>query len=758
MNNTIQIPIDTKLPFLNTEALQLRQAPAISDDIDPEHKKIILSVFLRPEMPSLIRSVEFKVSEKMSLPFRVPSANEIELNPRILKCPSLAAFFLRHALEIAIWQRKMSGYVPLSFFLAVAVLSANTAKLYWESMLEREQRLLLDHMPEEFQGFFDSVRKLVLLNLTKLRNIGESRILLRKLLKIQDMEDIQNNALSEDILNEAAYFVKQGSFIAAPSEYLLIQGGDCRLKIDKASGLNGYGCSPKPRPWAVTFSSSTATSISDYAFDQVEMTRQKMMKAVYRDNIEDQYAYEVESIRARIVEVFGLCELKNVEVVLTSSGTDAELFALFLSGCGEKAPVTNILVGPEETGSGVPLAAEGRHFTADTPLGSTIKKGELIEGLPVDGVRLLSVPLRNSDGTFLSLKSIDSRVKTLASKAIMAGHRVLIHMVESSKTGLSAPSLNAVRDLKDRYGRAMDVLVDACQLRTGRTRLKRYLEAGFMVSVTGSKFYTGPPFSGALLIPTEIAQRVKDGESIPAGFSSYLTRYDLPQRIQNAKSPVWEQKNIGLMLRWNAALKEIAAFQVLSEKHKYLILAIFGESIRESIAANPDLELVTSPIMERWNLPDGEEWDWLPSIFTFTISRPGTRGTRNPVYFGDTKKIYYWLNMDISKFLPEETSEEEKCVAGKRCHIGQPLKIALAGGRWIGALRISAGARLISGVCSDPGLGRHFAERLSNEIGDACRALDKISIIIKYWDYIEHNNVLADTANDQYDPENAFVI
>lgn len=80
--------------------------------------------------------------------------------------------------------------------------------------------------------------------------------------------------------------------------------------------------------------------------------------------------------------------------------------------------------------------------------------------------------------------------------------------------------------------------------------------------------------------------------------------------------------------------------------------------------------------------------------------------------------------------MPGEASEAEIQLAKKRCHIGQAVKISLSEGSWVGGLRISAGARLVSGICFDPELGRHFSERLSKEIGDACCALDKISLII----------------------------
>jgi hypothetical protein len=304
----------------------------------------------------------------------------------------------------------------------------------------------------------------------------------------------------------------------------------------------------------------------------------------------------------------------------------------------------------------------------------------------------------------------------------------------------------------------MDVLVDACQMRTGRKRLKQYLEAGFMIAVTGSKFFTGPAFSGALILPPDVAHRLKNEQSLPSGFTDYFSSYDLPKRMHISKAPVEQYRNIGLLLRWEAALWEIEAFQDVSDKHKYLIFAVFGESIREFISSNPDLELISSPGLERWKLPDGEEWDWLPTIFTFTMSRPGPRGIRIPIYLDEAKKIYQWLNMDISGSLPEQASEAEIRLAKKRCHIGQPVKMALMDNQWVGALRISAGARLVSGICFDPQLGRHFAERLSKEIGDACSALDKISIIIKHFDYIESRSKCSVPDDDYNDEKCPYLI
>src|SRR3979490_373500 len=52
----------------------------------------------------------------------------------------------------------------------------------------------------------------------------------------------------------------------APLDHLLLSGGDARLVVDPASGLNPYGCRALPSDGVTGFSSSTATPLSQRAF------------------------------------------------------------------------------------------------------------------------------------------------------------------------------------------------------------------------------------------------------------------------------------------------------------------------------------------------------------------------------------------------------------------------------------------------------------------------------------------------------------
>lgn len=72
------------------------------------------------------------------------------------------------------------------------------------------------------------------------------------------------------------------------------------------------------------------------------------------------------------------------------------------------------------------------------------------------------------------------------------------------------------------------VVVDACQLRSEEENIRKYVSLGFLTLVTGSKFYCGPPFCGAVLFPPAALAELEAGhEHLPAGFEDYFTRHEV---------------------------------------------------------------------------------------------------------------------------------------------------------------------------------------------------------------------------------------
>jgi hypothetical protein len=509
--------------------------------------------------------------------------------------------------------------------------------------------------------------------------------------------------------------LEQGWALLGPAEALLQSGGDARLRVDPATGLNHYGCSHRPRPWAVTFASSTASSSSERGFAAAEAVRQGVTLAVLAGDGLAELAREAASVRQAIGRHAGLGA--GGGVVLAASGTDCELFALALGVADPERPVTNVLIAPDETGSGVPLAASGCHFAADTARGALVRKGESVAGTARDAV-LARVAARGADGALLPADAIDAACADAVEAAVAGGRQVILHVLDISKTGYLAPSVTAAAAIAARHGPAVTVVVDACQLRLSAESLRGYLDRGWMVLITGSKFLTGPPFAGAVLLPAVLAGRMR--AELPAGFADYSSRPEWPDDAATSALP--DRANYGLLLRWRAALAEWDALAGVAAERRREILTRFCARVRQGIDDNPDVALVETPPPAR----DDDGWDGIQTIIGFVV-RPA-----DPLDPEQARRAYHWLNADLRAALPPTLSAEQERLACLRCHIGQPVPLPGPGGRTIGVLRISAGARLVSGEPSHHDLDEDA--RLLREIRDALSVLGKLSLILAHWD------------------------
>src|SRR5260370_8474970 len=97
----------------------------------------------------------------------------------------------------------------------------------------------------------------------------------------------------------------------------------------------------------------------------------------------------------------------------------------------------------------------------------------------------------------------------------------------------------------------------------GRAGRQNYLDRGYMVIVTGSKFFTGPPFSGALLVPAGLSKALGAVTDVASGFLEYFSRSDWPRNWPALRSGFPIRANLRQWLRWEAALAEIPAYSGL---------------------------------------------------------------------------------------------------------------------------------------------------------------------------------------------------
>lgn len=511
------------------------------------------------------------------------------------------------------------------------------------------------------------------------------------------------------------------------ADALMETGGDIRLARDPKTALNGYGCSHRPRPWAITFASSTASSSSERGYIAADKARLAASAAMLRGTPGRKAVGAcIGAVRRGIAKAFGL--RAGEEIVLAASGTDTELLALALTHlAGTDKSILNILIAPEETGRGVPMAARGLHFAVDTALGHDVTFEAPIEGFRPD-TKLANIPLREASGAVRPEAEVEAQIEAVLAGALGAGKRVILHGLDLSKTGLLAPSPAFLARLRASYGDGFDIVLDACQARLSPVSVRAYLDLGAIVLVTGSKFFTGPPFAGAALLPVGVAARLQTGR-LPTGLAAYFNRAEFPADAP-AAALLPEGGNYGLALRWHAALAEIKALLRTSPARRAAILRGFAKAVGQGIGATPGLTLLPAPAIQR--TAADEPWERLPSIFTFALRAP--RAPERCLTPAEARQVYIWLNTDLSPWLPAQAE-----LAARICHIGQPVPLAQPKGEGqMGALRVSAGARLISGEPSHRSLAP--AARLRREFADVGVVFAKIGLILANWDVLAQVN------------------
>ena len=513
-------------------------------------------------------------------------------------------------------------------------------------------------------------------------------------------EQVAEKAISREQSRSASTMAE----LFAPLDRLLSGGGDPRLTINPASGLNEYGCQPFPCPDTLSFSSSTATSISERAYDRVREARDSLMQSAIVVGIDAAFDARVEAMRDELKACLGLSRTR-ADVVFSPSGTDAQLQALFLTRARLGPAVTTVIVAADQTGSGTINTARGCHFSAATANGGRVRKGEPIAGL-APFVNSVALRLFDEAGDIRPQAASDSMVLGAVENAIANGSHVLLQVMDSSKFGWRAPSERCLNEITMRWPDQVQIVVDACQMRLGRTRLRKYLNRGYLVLVTGSKFFTGPPFSGALLVPSALAPDFNAAGDIAPGLLEYTSRSDWPKHWPGLRSRFPIRANFGQWLRWEAALEEIRAYYSIPDEFRRMALTSFGQGVEWIIASSPSLRLL--PPQQR---PDGEGVDddelAQRTIFPFVI-RHGDR----ILSLEQCRELYRALARDTADI----ASAEDAAVA-KPCLIGQPVALGCGEGQ-VAALRICAGARLVTEAwSSDEDTARRNLQRELGHVG-----------------------------------------
>lgn len=648
----------------------------------------------RAELQPLLRELSFTVDASLALPFALGHGCNVGLSPSALADPVAARVLVRHAAEIALLAPLAPQPPGHADRIATALLAARVAGLHLGALPRAEQIQAERALPADLLAAY---RQLAadgrLAHVTAL--FGHGAVDIARLLQLGGLDEGEALSVASDLAAraDAANLLARSAAVILPAELLITLGGDQRIAPFAETGRNGYGSSPRPAPDEISFASSTASPVSMRQLETLEQLRRELAAAALEGSIETFLAGQIEDVRARVLELAGASALPGCEAVLTASGTDAELLALSIVLSRTSRPVTSILIDPSETGSGVPQAAMGQHFSGRTAYGAEVVAGASIDEFAGGRVVTAVVALRDAAGNPRPVAGIDDEVARLAARAAADGRHVHLHVLDAAKTGLGAPSLPLVQAIARALGDGVTIVVDACQMRLGAPSMRAYLERGYLLQVTGSKFFCGPPFCGALLIPAAIALPLADAEPAPGALAAYSGRAEWPARLGQHASALAPGFNTGLLCRWRAALAEADAFARVRREDAALLLAHFARMGAAGIARHTELRAVMAPPFDRSALSTCDELSGLPTVLPFLL----LDAVGQPFTLDDAKRAHKLLMQDLSAALGSDDAEAARAIV----HLGQPVKMGHTSGIVTGALRLCSSARTVTDALLD---------------------------------------------------------
>ena len=115
-------------------------------------------------------------------------------------------------------------------------------------------------------------------------------------------------------------------------------------------------------------------------------------------------------------------------------------------------------------------------------------------------------------------------------ECIQSGEVPVVHTVYGSKTGITHELDEETQKMVQKMNGVQ--VVDACQGRFRDSFVNEVLAAKSIVLITGSKFYRGPPFSGAVIVPAEIMDQLQSiNGTMPYGLNTFIGQAEIPREL-----------------------------------------------------------------------------------------------------------------------------------------------------------------------------------------------------------------------------------
>ncbi|MGB5364429.1 MAG: hypothetical protein WBN17_14110, partial [Aureibaculum sp.] len=285
------------------------------------------------------------------------------------------------------------------------------------------------------------------------------------------------------------------------------------------------------------------------------------------------------------------------------------------------------------------------------------------------------------------------------------------------------------QSLKTLSNLSIQIIVDGSQLRLDPKDIQNYLNKGYIVTITGSKYFTGPPYSGALIVPKSVSKSIDSvKKTLPEGLNNYYNHSDWPTSWFCSKD-LSDGFNYGSYMRWNAAIVEMDRYYKTPILYRNLGIEMFCNFVEDSINDASFLEPLFGD-ETKINTYNTEEFGLrnIRTIFPFFILKD-----KEVLTIENVKKLYVLLNSDLS-YQFEGSSLEIIRLAAQKCHIGQAVNVKYANDIQSAVLRISLGARVISESWVNRDVSIYFRNIEAQ--------MNQITVIIKKIELILNNSEL----------------
>ena len=434
-------------------------------------------------------------------------------------------------------------------------------------------------------------------------------------------------------------------------DLLLASGGGPNLWPDPITGRTPTGSLLRPAPHEIWLSSTDATAPSPFAHAQSLAVLARLTGQPHTPGLTLSRWFD--GLRNRIVQQFGA---PGTVVFLTPTIADARSLARAVAFSVYGETPAELMAGADES-SEFDIAAT-----------ATFE----------------DVPLRDDCGMPREREEVDTQAKRAACDL---DGPLLVHMLDCSRTGLAGISRAACDDIA-LYSQSL-IVIDASAMRTSPETLRGDLIAGRMVILSGSTFLSGPASCAALLVPANILPRI--AHAPPAELIGALSAYDMER--------CWRDRfclagatgaNIGLGLRWTAALAELDRYLLGPAALREAIVEMFVRKAR-SLTAHCE-----------WVLPEPR---------TLEEDDDVARSSIVPLILRDASGSVTTADCAVSLRAALATTIDEPGDAV--CHVGAPVALA---DRF--ALPLSASAPLVSDVVGRISRGISFERAFAPVLRD----------------------------------------